>query len=75
MEIEQSRGGAQMASPAAWGYGPALAMPTLMGMMSETETQLQEGQVSVRLSVRRKYLRLTTMYNIVGGRRKDTLRL
>lgn len=37
MEIEQDRGGAHIASPVAWGYGPALAMPTLMGMMGEQE--------------------------------------
>ena len=49
MDIEQDRGGAHMASSVAWGYGPALAMPTLMGMMGGQEsTDLgphEEGQV------------------------------
>ena len=35
METEQSRNAPIMASPAAFGYGPALAMPTLMGMMPQ----------------------------------------
>lgn len=49
MEIEQDKGGAHIASAVAWGYGPALAMPTLMGMMGEQEEAdagLDGGQVS-----------------------------
>ena len=37
MEIQQDRGGAHMASSVAWGYGPAHAMPTLVGMMGGVE--------------------------------------
>ncbi|CAI8031578.1 Harmonin [Geodia barretti] len=37
MEIQQDKGGAHMASSVAWGYGPAIAMPTLVGMMGGTE--------------------------------------
>ena len=33
MDIEQDKGGANIASSVAWGYGPAHAMPTLVGMM------------------------------------------
>ena len=44
MEIEQDKGGAHMASSVAWGYGPALAMPTLMGMMGGQEVVTNTGQ-------------------------------
>ena len=37
MEITQDKGGAHMAPSVAWGYGPALAMPTLVGMMGVSE--------------------------------------
>ena len=37
MDIEQDKGGANIASSVAWGYGPAHAMPTLMGMMGGQE--------------------------------------
>lgn len=43
MEIERDKGGAHIASPVAWGYAPALAMPTLMGMMGE-EREAGAGQ-------------------------------
>ena len=53
MEIEQDKVAAQIASPAAWGYGPALAMPTLMGMMggSEAGAGQEGGQVSSSQSI------------------------
>lgn len=35
METQQSKNAPSIASPAAFGYGPALAMPTLTGMMPE----------------------------------------
>lgn len=50
MEIEQDKGGAHIASPVAWGYGPALAMPTLMGMMGEQE-EADAGQDGGQVSV------------------------
>ena len=37
MDIEQDKGGAGIASSVAWGYGPAHAMPTLMGMMGDQQ--------------------------------------
>ena len=51
MDIEQDKGGANIASAVAWGYGPAHAMPTLMGMMgghiqeSPGEMMTDSGQV------------------------------
>lgn len=52
MDIEQDKGGAHIASSVAWGYGPALAMPTLMGMMGQQEeasTGQDGGQVRVHV--------------------------
>ena len=43
MEIEQDKGGAHIAPSVAWGYGPALSMPTLMGMMGGGGGEGQEG--------------------------------
>ncbi len=45
MEMNQDRDAPIMASPAALGYGPALAMPTLMGMMPEMPS-FSEGDSS-----------------------------
>ncbi len=38
-EVEQSRFAPVIASPAAFGHGPTLAMPTLMGMGQQTGTE------------------------------------
>jgi len=43
METEQSKNAPSIASPAAVGYGPALTMPTLMGMMPDMPNLDQSG--------------------------------
>ena len=43
METEQSKNAPSIASPAAVGYGPALTMPTLMGMMPDMPNFDQSG--------------------------------
>ena len=44
MEMEQSKNAPSIASPAAFGYGPALTMPTLMGMMPDMPPLDQSGE-------------------------------
>ena len=44
METEQSKNAPSIASPAAFGYGPALTMPTLMGMMPDMPPLDQSGE-------------------------------
>ena len=44
METEQSKNASSIASPAAFGYGPALTMPTLMGMMPDMPPLDQSGE-------------------------------
>ena len=62
MEIEQDKGGAHIAPSVAWGYGPALAMPTLMGMMGGEEGAGQE-EGEVGKSYVHVYLKSTSYLN------------
>ena len=62
MEIEQDKGGAHIAPSVAWGYGPALAMPTLMGMMGGEEGAGQE-EGEVGRSYVHVYLKSTSYLN------------
>ena len=69
MEIEQDKVAAQIASPAAWGYGPALAMPTLMGMMGGSEAgagqeggQVSSSQITITIMYNQMYYNIDSMH-------------